>query len=396
MEKIYMNENKNKKQSVMNTSVVLSFVVSIFAIVSLAVFGIVSSQGNNVTYAALNPDTQDFKLHQLYMDSYIESDTGFATPYYAAGGDVNNPVFCIEKHRDPKTVQHDGEADATYTKGDVIEDYGLLYLLNNTYASGKKVTNIATSVEYEKLVESWITQTAIWYYLKSTDSASPNYMTGEEITKIESANTLVYFNNNVPQAIPDTEVKNVYTQYIKPLVDAAKNAKSIYKLNITKNSDDFSLTEDKKFYESPLITVTTDDASAFASYAVTLSGIEGAFLIDENGDKIDDLTAITAGTKFRVRIPADKVTEKVQNLKIDVKGKFNSLTGYEYTSAPNVQKIVSVMAADVYEDASIELEVVGTPDTGMNTAQTIYFIGLIVLLCGVGIVYANAKPVQAK
>ena len=71
-----------EKQSVMNTSVVLSFVVSIFAIVSLAVFGIVSSQGNNVTYAALNPDTQDFKLHQLYMDSYIESDTGFATPYY--------------------------------------------------------------------------------------------------------------------------------------------------------------------------------------------------------------------------------------------------------------------------------------------------------------------------
>ena len=32
----------------------------------------------------------------------------------------------------------------------------------------------------------------------------------------------------------------------------------------------------------------------------------------------------------------------------------------------------------------------------MNTAQTIYFIGLIVLLCGVGIVYANVKPVEAK
>ena len=35
-------------------------------------------------------------------------------------------------------------------------------------------------------------------------------------------------------------------------------------------------------------------------------------------------------------------------------------------------------------------------DTGMSKAQTIYFIGLIVLLCGVGIVYANAKPVESK
>ena len=42
------------------------------------------------------------------------------------------------------------------------------------------------------------------------------------------------------------------------------------------------------------------------------------------------------------------------------------------------------------------VELVFAPDTGMNTTQTIYFIGLIVLLCGVGIVYANAKPVQVK
>ena len=32
------------------------------------------------------------------------------------------------------------------------------------------------------------------------------------------------------------------------------------------------------------------------------------------------------------------------------------------------------------------------PDTGMTTAQTIYFIGLIILLSGVGIIYATAKP----
>ena len=46
--------------------------------------------------------------------------------------------------------------------------------------------------------------------------------------------------------------------------------------------------------------------------------------------------------------------------------------------------------------SGLEISFVGSPDTGMNNAQTIYFIGLIILLCGVGIVYANAKPVEQK
>ena len=42
------------------------------------------------------------------------------------------------------------------------------------------------------------------------------------------------------------------------------------------------------------------------------------------------------------------------------------------------------------------LEIVGSPDTAMSSVQTIYFIGLVVLLCGIGIIYANAKPVEEK
>ena len=57
---------------------------------------------------------------------------------------------------------------------------------------------------------------------------------------------------------------------------------------------------------------------------------------------------------------------------------------------------MSVTGTTVNENKGIEVEFVGAPDTGMNTAQTIYFIGLIILLCGVGIVYANAKPVESK
>ena len=76
------------------------------------------------------------------------------------------------------------------------------------------------------------------------------------------------------------------------------------------------------------------------------------------------------------------------------------MKGTTYTT-PNqngqvMQKVVTVTGSVIDVPSSTSVQVVGAPDTGMSTAQTIFFIGLIVLLCGVGIVYANAKPVQDK
>ena len=61
-----------------------------------------------------------------------------------------------------------------------------------------------------------------------------------------------------------------------------------------------------------------------------------------------------------------------------------------------INNVVTVTGDTMDVSGGLSIEIVGAPDTGMNTAQTIYFIGLIVLLCGVGIVYANAKPVDAR
>ena len=43
-----------------------------------------------------------------------------------------------------------------------------------------------------------------------------------------------------------------------------------------------------------------------------------------------------------------------------------------------------------------QFDLAPAPDTGISAGQTIYFVGLIVLLCGVGIIYANAKPTQVQ
>ena len=108
------------------------------------------------------------------------------------------------------------------------------------------------------------------------------------------------------------------------------------------------------------------------------------------------MTNLSKGTKFYGRVPADKVTEKSQNLTVQVKGHFNSLDGSIYSSGAN-QKVITVTGKTIDKVSGDSIEIVGVPNTGIITAQTVYlFIGLIVLLCGVGIVYANAKPVQDK
>ena len=398
MEKIYMNENKNKKHSVINTSVVLSFVVSLFAIFSLAVFGIVNAQGTAVSYAAptpLDPETSSITFNIMNGGATrVVSETGFEAPLYIANNNPDNPIFCVEHNT--------SVIDATsYNQGNTIEDYGLLYLLNHTYAYNKSVTN-ATG-DNAKYVESWVTQVAIWEYLRSTDANSVNYLSNEDDTKIKNAKSLDLIVNDSERTTIYTapEGKTIYEKYIAGLVSAAKNASNVYKIDAQFDGN-IKLTSDKKYYQTGKITVVTSDANDLKNFDIELKGIDSAEVVDANGKKLESLTSVAPNTAFYIRVPADKVTEKAQKLNVDVVGHFNSIAGKYFTTASKdgegktLQKVVSVTATTIKVRDKIEVEFVGTPDTGMNTAQTIYFIGLIVLLCGVGIVYANAKPVQVK
>lgn len=391
------NQNKQQKNG-LNASVVLSFVVAIFAIVSIAMGGISLLQNNGVSYAAPVTLPDSFTFNNLNGgDRVVGSSTSggsFNVPMYVADNDATNPVFCVQYHIDP-------DVDGTYNSGEEINDYGLLYLLNNSYANGVKVTS-ATG-EDSKYVEGWVTQAAIWMYLyekdpTSSETTSPNYLTTDEITAIKSATILTkYDKDNTEEGTFEVyKGANLYTTYVKPLVDKAKAATDVAILSVSKASDEVSLSENKKFYRSALITVTGDPSSSLKNYAISVSGIDGAKAIDEDGNELT--TNIPAGTKFYVTIPAEKVTKEIQKVVVTVNGTFTTLEGKYYTAAAtgDFQKVVSVKAGEKVISKGTEVEFIGTDDTGMNTFQTIYFIGLIVLLCGVGIVYANAKPVQVK
>ena len=109
-----------------------------------------------------------------------------------------------------------------------------------------------------------------------------------------------------------------------------------------------------------------------------------------------------ASDKFYVRIPVDKVNENNKNVKLSVTGSFTTLEGNYYIGKDETKEYQTVAAVETVTSniqTGVEIPLNYTPDvpdTGLSTAQTVYFIGLIVLLSGIGIIYANVKPSESK
>lgn len=390
MEKIYMEENKRKRKSVVDFSVVLSFAVAFFAVFSLIAAGF-----DRVSYAApVLDDNITFyqgknsggRLLSVIGKNDTDGQT-FSVPLYYADSAFTKPVFCIEH----KAEVNDNVA---YSKKNQITDYGLLYLLNNSFVNNK---NIIADPDTNKYSEAWATQVAIWVYLyKTKPENSLNAISNEEMSAIKAATKTSVLTEVGEENVDCDFGESIYDNYIEPLVNRAMAASNFKQISVTKADGEIFKTDDGKFYQTTLITVVGDPSSDLISYDISLSGIEGAIAVDENGAELA-LTNVAPGKKFYVRIPSDKVTDKVQNLQVGVTGHFKTLTGHEYhAESGNLQKVVTVTGDTMDVSGGLSIEIVGAPDTGMNTAQTIYFIGLIVLLCGVGIVYANAKPVDAR
>lgn len=386
-----MEENKHKSKNKISFSIVLSFVVAVFGLFSILSFGLATyGKHGGVSYAApLTADTFTLKSPFKVWDSDYNQ---YSVPLYYADDAGTIPVFCVE-HAVPPGI------DNVYNKQtDAIVDYGLLYLLNNTFANGVRVTDATgQNADY---VEAWVTQTAIWVYLaeKYPDDANHAF-TAAQLTDMKAARDLYLVDNAAgtdTSIYVNAESSTLYDRFVSSLVADAKAASAERSLSVTINSDTpASVAEDKSFYQSPIVTVVDNDGGLI-DFDVTISGVNGAYLVDEAGNRIN-ATGLSAGTKFYVRIPADKVGTETVNVTVNVKGHFDTLTGSYYVSSQgNEQKVVTVTGTTMDVSSGDTFQIIPTPDTGMNVTQTIYFIGLIVLLCGVGIVYANAKPVEIK
>lgn len=384
-----MEENKNKNRKVVDGSVVLSFVVAVFALISLVSVGF-----NQISYAAPTPLTEDKFTFNVGQGAdgkakiALDGTTGYQVPVYYRDNNSSSYVFCVEKHA---AVNN----NTTYTKGGVIDDYGLLYLLNNSYASGKEIITEGENREYANV---YITQTAIWLYLDEThkllDDYSLHKIEPSELAVIQKESGTLTYNDGTVLGDKSIQVSNLYS-LIRGLVDKAKTVDSSRQLSVAFGNGSISKVDGVDYYQTPIVNVTSETSDQLKNFDVKVSGVNNAKVVDENGAEITALNGLAKGTKFYIRIPADQVSSDTKTLTVEVVGHFDSVVG-NYYIADGLQKVVTASNTVVDINASDSIDVVGAPNTGMSTAQTIYFIGLIVLLCGVGIVYANAKPAESK
>lgn len=405
MEKIYMDDNgfnnqqkqKQSQKGKYHFSIVLSFIVAVMAIASLVVVGF-----DQVSYAADTPDlgqkfTLKAKKHSDEKAIRIEGTGSGATTQqvYMYETDSHIPVFCIQHGVLPAIDVNDG-----YTKGENIGDneYGILYILNKSGiygGDGILPKDLVDSNSYE-YYESYATQIALWAYLKNKYPNDANHEI--DINNLKKLTNFSVSTTSTADIVDPIEGKNLYTQYIEPVVAAANDPKiKVKETKVWFDDKNLSEIDGSDYYQTSAINVSGKPSDDLESYSLSLSGVDGAFFVDENGEKLKDeqLTSIVPNSKkMYVRIPKDKVSSEAKTLRVTARGTFkNYLTGTKYVSADS-QTVVTVTSDKHDESDYDEIPVVGAPDTGMSKAKTIYFIGLIVLLCGVGIIYASSKPIK--
>lgn len=399
MEKIYMDNNqknqKNKQQSTFQQifktqlSKKLSIAMVLVSFFSFLIIGV-----GNVSYAAPIDEIEDSGLGE----SFVTNDTSGEALGQGGSADfpvlmytttVNGqtiPIFCLERNIDYMK-------NTTLTKAEQITDQGLLYVMANTYPHHYFTTDSGT--QFPDQIQTWITQAAIWDYLYQT--GAENNVGGEDSIANMRATTSISWDEEPSGWYVDgqgtSSTTTFYSKYIEPIVTAAMNATAANgTMTMSIESEDLSLTADEKYYQSALVTVSNTDPDHLQSFNVEItSAPEGTILVDANGRQIENTTGLE---QFYVRIPVDNVTEENKVIRLSATGTFRGYDGYYYR-AERAQTVSTVFTTDVPNTTGLELPIAyepAVPDTSMSVAQSVYFIGLVVLLCGIGIIYANTKP----
>ena len=424
MEKIYMEENQNnnnRRSGRSSTSVMMSFILAFVAIISLVAYGF-----GQISFA-IDPEGEVPGQFPDRIEMIGETNDNYKI--YVYDQNINQPVAVsrVALHRYAESpdkfiycIEQDVNTDdGEYNKGTEIEDDGLVfllsYLLNENNAIKSTSANNADVGSVSPLLRPWITQSAIWLYQKTIGAPNSTHMTDAMRDALLSAHALTDFNHQDSAAVynsnhviyddcyvdsPDLTEKTI-RQILEKAV-AIHNGQDTWNLGIkiSKASDTVSVTTDEKFYQSDKITITAA-GTGFQGYKVDLSSApEGSYIVDTNNEKIpaDRLENVTVGTQFFLRVPVNKITEQTKVVKLRVTGAYKIPIAYKYLRS-GFQTVALVGNAVKHYNTGIDVPFEYTPDvpdTSITTAQSIYFVGLLILLTGVGIIYSNVKPSKAN
>lgn len=215
-------------------------------------------------------------------------------------------LYCLNIHK----------ATAKNTTAKLVKerDAGFAYIIQNGYPH-KRFTK-------DKMMDYYITQTAVWWYLDDTTGS-----------------------NNLTNSFKTTGSDPYKLRpYIKKLVAGAKQAKKngYAKTSIATSVSDTNmiLTSDSKYFESKVIKVKSSNIKKYS-----VSANNGVIVTDINGKAKN---TFNAGENFKVRVPATSVKNTI-NVSVTVKATGSVGKAYEY--APKDSSMQHVIPSFLYAES---------------------------------------------
>lgn len=399
------NENSRKKKSKKKSSrsISSSVIISMVAVFALIIVGF-----SQISFAIPEAETlgEEFTSKVITGNGIIGTKSSFnVNQNYTDDDEI---VFCIERN-----IAYLPELE--YKRQNQINDAGLMYILANVYPN----ENFASDLSTEARV--WLAQSAIWIYVAG-------YNCDDQFVCTQTSNTdLIYANNTditadvaskiyqesslydsamttvASLSTEDTDAGNttLYKKYgVDKILARAEQLRGSYstKVEVSRNTNVVSLTTDGKYYQTDYInvygTVPDDSIGSFNGYQVDLVTVpEGTFLIDTDGNEIKDYTNLSPGTKFALRVPVANVTDENKKIEIEILGSFDTYFANKYVYDGS-QTVVSFKQINNNVSVDYEIDVnyaPRVPDTAENNSSMYFFIGIILLLSGLGIFYTSAK-----
>lgn len=367
----------------------------IFAILILCLFFCVEKDVFAESYIASSAPEQ-FTTNQAGKSvnaayDAIMSNTAISANATGRGNNVTDyhtstkeKIFCIDR-------MTDYAPGAVYRKSSDAVDYGIVYIIThaqdqyNSFAS-----KLPATVTNKDLEMSWFTQIAIWKYLNQNNFTS---ITSEVQTK----GTDIFEEDSSPRITYSQNAFHLW-RYADDLVNAAKSQAGTNPsiVNNLAFNYDGTHTVDKENKTIRTGVISIQNSSEVSSFSLDLSKApSGTKVYNESGSELTSLTDIPSTTRFYLIVPISNPDNYTFDFNISATASYTYYNGYKYTSGAN-QPVVLVTNDTKSITAALRIEGSHVEDTASSISRVMYISGLFILLCGVGIIYANVKPKKQK
>ena len=289
----------------------------------------------NITSAVQKNNVKTAYRSLSMTSSFIEN---FNIPLNLYTADGVTPLYLLSKNLSTPTKDNSIVPSAD-NPVEVLDD-GIIYILTNGFNTYNLDHNIFTTGEYgtvnENSTKQYITQIALWMYIYQNKDKFEKYCSNDACYFFDSDGSAVEYQEVYNLVKEGSEITNYqYLGYIIKLVDNAKTYKreSSSLSSISADALEYTVDNTNKILKTNVIQPTAKgnkDHLIRLEIALEDPDQYGAYLVNENGEKIEDLSNVPS--KFHIVVPLKDDLSKMNlsHISLRIKGYFEQSKAYEY------------------------------------------------------------------